>query len=397
MPQNKIVWIVNHYAQPPCGSVGTRHFLLAKNMQKYGWETFIICSGTEHSTGKQLLASNELRAYEGVTFYRLKTIRYRGNGLKRILNMLQFFLKALYRSSRLQLPTHVVGSTVHPFAALAGYMVAKKHKAKFIYEVRDIWPQTLIDMGVLHKYHPLCLVFHQIDRFLSRKSDKIISLAPHANSHYAIHGVNPEKIEWIPNGVDLSDFPVTEYPKEKDTFDIYYIGAHGKVNALDEIILAAKIAHKSHPHICLHFVGDGPEKKRLQNLATDLSNIYFHNIVAKKDVPAICALADCFVLTSLPLDVYKYGISFNKIFDYMASARPIIFSANAKNNPIEEASCGITVRPGDINALSDAFIKMSEILAKERTEMGVRAREYVALNHNHEKLASRLNKFLINL
>jgi len=150
----KQVWILNHYAQEPGGAGGTRHFSLAKHLQTLGWQTTVLAASVELNTGRQRLVNNEntrLDSFEGVSFLWVKTPPYKGNGGGRMLNMLAYAFRVCLPSTTRELarPDVVVGSSVHPFAAVSGAWLAKRHRVPFVFEVRDLWPQTLVDLGRL--------------------------------------------------------------------------------------------------------------------------------------------------------------------------------------------------------------------------------------------------------
>lgn len=176
-----------------------------------------------------------------------------------------------------------------------------------------------------------------------------------------------------------------------------YLGAHGRANALDVLIQAAKVVQDRGFHeIRFILVGDGPEKPRLIELARalDLKNIEFREPVPKSKVPRTLSEADAtvFILKDLPL--YKYGISLNKLFDYWAASKPLIIAGNPSNNPVEEANCGFTVPPCDPHALAEAIIKLYQMPEEERRAMGYRGREYVQKHYDSKVLAERMEGVL---
>jgi len=175
-----------------------------------------------------------------------------------------------------------------------------------------------------------------------------------------------------------------------------YLGAHGQANALDVLIKGAKIV-QNQGYRDIHFVliGDGPEKPRLVALANELGleNIEFRESVPKSSVSKVLCEADALVAVVHPR-FFTSGGSLNKLPDYMASGRPVIFTASAANNPVEEARCGLTVPPQDPEALADAVLKLSQMPKEEREAMGRRGREYVEKYHAIPVLAEKLIRCL---
>ena len=156
----RIVWIVNHYASSPAASGSTRHYDLARHLRDLGWNTWIVAASVELNTQKQRLEKHEHARSEtigGVNFRWLKTPGYQGNGIGRMVNMLAFSWQVLVGKSTADLdrPNLVIGSTVHPLAAASGALLARRHRVPFIFEVRDIWPETLIALGRIRKTQPV--------------------------------------------------------------------------------------------------------------------------------------------------------------------------------------------------------------------------------------------------
>jgi glycosyltransferase involved in cell wall biosynthesis len=268
-------------------------------------------------------------------------------------------------------------------------------------EARDLWPQTIIDMGELSAHHPITKALQSLERFLYLRAERVITLLPLAHEYITACGIPEEKIIWIPNGVDLSRFEALKPISAKDkAFTVMYLGAHGQANALDVLIRAAKVIQDQRlDEIRFVLIGDGPEKPRLMALAKELGlqNVEFRDPIKKAEVPRFLQGTNALIFNLERVEVFKYGISPNKIFDYMASGSPIIFSVEAPNNPIEEARCGLTVPPRDPKAMAEAVVKLYKMSQEEREVMGKRGREYVERHHDITKLAERLEQVLVEI
>ena len=172
-----------------------------------------------------------------------------------------------------------------------------------------------------------------------------------------------------------------------------YLGAHGQANGLSVIVDAAKILQaKKDSKIRFLLIGDGQEKRKLIRKAKifGLRNIEFAEPVPKNSIPDIMNGADAFIFNLEDSKIFRYGISSNKLFEYMSAERPVIFSCNSYNNPINEANAGITVPPQNAEALADAAIRLYSLPANERVNMGRRGKQYVKKNHNTKKLVDKL-------
>ena len=402
----KHLWILNHYALEPVGAGGTRHYSLAKHLRSWSWETSIIASSVELNTVRQRLQhakSFKLESYDGVEFLWLKTPAYHGNGFERILNILSYTGRAICPryTAMLHAPDVIIGSSVHPFAAFAAERLARRKKVPFIFEVRDLWPQTLIDMGLLRSTNPLAIFMRIFEKWLYERADRIITLLPYAGNYIEPLGIDPQKISWLPNGVDLSKFPDPRPSNDRDEFALMYFGAHGRANGLENVLNAMNQI-KSHllPKIVtLRLIGDGPQKPKLISLAKklDLKNVSFEPPVQKKAIPQLASEADGFVFNLINAPVFRYGISSNKLFEFMAAGRPIIFCCNASNNPVEAAEAGLTVKPDDPTVLAKAIEELVSLPLEKRYQMGQRARRYVELNHSFTSLAEKLAGILDRL
>jgi glycosyltransferase involved in cell wall biosynthesis len=404
----KHAWILNHYAIEPGGAGGTRHYNLAKNLPAYGWTASIIAASVELNSGRQRLGPREkvrLEKFGGVPFLWLRTPEYHGNGGGRLLNMLIYSARVLWPSATKSLasPDVIIGSSVHPFAAFSGALLARRHKVPFIFEVRDLWPQTLIDLGRIKESSLTAWAMRRLEGWLYRKANRITVLLPRAADYIARYGISAEKVVWIPNGVELSEFPDPGPPISEPgkPFTMMYFGAHGQANGLDVLIKALSRACQRYSanRTRLRLIGDGPLKPTLQELAKTLGLnndvISFESSVLKQDIPRIASEADAFVLVvrNAP-NLYKYGISMNKLFDYMAGRRPVLIASAAANNPIADSMCGITVEPDNPDALAEGIIKLANLSYTERLAMGERGRRHVESQYSYESLAARLVKTL---
>lgn len=396
----KHVWILNHYAEEP-GSPGvTRHFSLARHLPAAGWRATIIAASTSHGSGEQRLAEGETRrrdTIQGVPFVWLRARAYAGNGADRVLNMLDYTRAALRRDALRDLapPDAIIGSSVHPFAAWAGRALARRYRVPFLFEVRDLWPQTLIDLGRISARHPAVLGLRWLERSLYESAERTIVLLPAASDYIVPLGIPRERIVWIPNGVDLDPFPPPPEPPASDTFTLMYLGSHGIANGLDNILSAMRIvqADPAGRRIAVRLIGHGAEKPRLIEMAKrmDLANVRFEAPVTKAEIPALVAEADAFLICvrNKP-NLYRFGISMNKIYDYLAAARPTIISTNAANNPIAEANAGLTVPPESPEALARAILELAAMPHAERVEMGRAGRLHAESHYSMKKLAERL-------
>lgn len=402
------IWIFNHYACDPSLPGGTRHYDFGKQLIKSGHKVTIFSSSFHYLLHQETrLRPGERCKTEdvnGVNFVWIRTAPYQRNDWRRVRNMIEFTLRSYWLGRQLPKligasPDVLIGSSVHLFTPLAAYWVAKRFRVPFVMEVRDLWPQTIVEVGKLSDSHPVIKLLRIIERFLYRKAQRIIVLGPQMVDYIASQGVRRDKIVWIPNGVDLSRFEVPSVPSQKAKFNVMYLGAHGEVNALDTIVHAADIIQKKGHIEDIKFilVGDGPEKPKLVDEAKKmgLTNIEFRDPVPKKDVPKVLSEADVLIAIMEP-KFYIYGGSLNKLSDYMAAAKPVICAVSSPYNPIERAQCGLTVKQDPL-AIVDAVMKLYHMSQGEREKLGLRGRRYAEKYHDIRKLAQRMEQVLLEV
>jgi glycosyltransferase involved in cell wall biosynthesis len=398
--------IVNHYAQAPDGPGSTRHYSIAKYLAAFGWHTTILASSADLYTGRRRSLADAIADIEDfgeVKFAWLRCPEYRGNGAGRIVNMLAFAYRVLQRrlTPELRHPHVTVGSTVHPLAAWAAWRLARRYRAPYVFEIRDLWPETLIAMGRLSGRGITARVMRAVERRLATNAAHIVSVLPNAASYLGGYGIADEKVSWIPNGVDCADYDLCPEPVTAADFRVLYVGAHGNANALHTLLQAMAIIQQGgSDRIRCRLFGDGPRKPVLMEYARSLNlgNVEFSDPIAKRDVGSLAAQADAFVLCSLSLPrLYRYGVSMNKLYDYMAMGRPTVVAMEAANNPVEEANAGLTVPPENPRALADAIVRLSSMSYGQRRLLGLNARKHVVENHDYRVLARRYNDVLKTL
>jgi glycosyltransferase involved in cell wall biosynthesis len=395
------VWLINHYALPPSEPGGARHYTLARELIRNGHEVTIIASSFNHATRTQInCTQGRLRTFKRfgvVPFLLLRVPAYRGK-MARLWNMFVFAFEvwSSIGTRRMCKPDIVVGSSLTLLTAFAAERLAKRIRVPFVLEIRDLWPQTLIDMG-MQPHHPAVVGFGIIERYLYRRADKIVTLLPNAAEYMVPRGARPKDINWIPNGVDMELMPFPYVPTSHDAFTVMYVGSHGLSDALDSVLDAAAILNEEAPgRFCFRFVGDGPNKRKLQQrvVTENIANVVFDDPVPRREVFSVLQTADALIITAKKTDLYRYGISPNKLHEYMAAARPTIFAGNSHNNPVVEAAAGITVAPEDSRAIAEAVETLAALSIDDRWKMGLRARQYIEEHHDFARLASRLEQVM---
>ena len=392
----KNIWFINEYDLPPKFSKFRRRYDMCKYLlKKNKYKLNIICSSFMHGTGGQYAYNKKEKIeYQGINVYILKGISYIGN-IKRVFSMLVFMLKIIFfKFPKEEKPDLIYASSPHLFAALGALIQAKRNKCKFILEVRDLWPETFVQIGAIKRNGIIHKFFLILEKYLYKNADKIVNLDPFFD--YMINlGISREKMIFLSNGVDLEEFDRKqnlEIDLDKNKFNITYTGAIGIANNLDPIIDLAKLV--SDENIMFNIVGYGPLKKFLVERVENekLKNINFFDPIEKSKVPEVLRESDVLILSVLPIDLYQYGASFNKLFEYWASSKPILFFGNVKPDYIKESNSGISVTTNSIDDLKSACLNLYNISEVDRLELGKNGRKYVEDNFDWKNLTNKVDK-----
>jgi len=282
-------------------------------------------------------------------------------------------------------------------AAHAAALAAAVRGVRFHLEVRDLWPESLIEVS--GREGAVARGLRVVADDLYRRADKIIVLTERNAQAIASRGVAEEKFVYVPNSVDPDLFSVAppmnagdRFRLPADRFCAVYAGAHGPANDLDTLLDAARVlASRRDARVQIVLVGDGTEKERLQAQARRdrLSNVTFLDPVPKAEIPRLFAMCHAGILVLRDLPLFRYGVSPNKLFDYMGASLPVVTNvAGDCGDIVGRAGCGYAVVPGDPEALADGLARMSrDPLAGA---MGAAGRRHVLEHFNRDHLVERL-------
>jgi glycosyltransferase involved in cell wall biosynthesis len=393
----KVIWILNHAAITPEYPGGTRHYELAKRIAASGNKVVIFASSVLHQNpGHSILPASKLYRLDSINknfkFVWIASARFERNDWRRLLNMFTYSINVLRTIGRLHLkmPDFIIGSTVDPIAAITGLFLSQLTKSKFAFEIRDLWPQTFLDMNIWGKYDIKTIFFKIIEKFTVKNSDKIIVLSP-LTKKYILRNYkfNKNRIYYLPNGVAVDGLEINPV-RSQNFFNVMYLGAIESVQNLESLIFAAKLLKEQNiSEIKILLVGNGKQKKELvaYTQKNSLDNVEWLEPVKKKYVQKKLAESDALYLSTAKV---LYG-SENKLYDYLAAGRPIIsFVESEYNDPINFLNCGISLQTDNPIDIVRAIISICKMPLNERYKMGERAKRYVQENHNWDKLAGTL-------
>lgn len=396
------IWYLSAHDQPKGQSSRTYDF--SRELISLGHKVTMFTNSYCHWTHAERLAPDEkwrIEEIEGIRVIWLRTIHYTDNGLKRGMNMLSNAWRAIQVAKMLSdKPNVVIGPSVPLGTGWAASKIAAMKGAAFVFEVRDVWPIALVDDGGLSKISPVYYAFRITEKYLYRKSQRISATMPFIFDHVSDSGSDPEKVTWIPNGVNFARFSGFEgYDGGKDLpLVVMYVGGFGVAHDVISIVRAAHILQqKGNDKYRFVIIGNGVKRADCEREArlNKLSNIEFRDSVPKADIPRIQAESDILVACVLNSAAYRFGLNLNKIFDYFASGRPVIFSGNAPNDPIAASGGGFSIPPEDPAAMVEALEKYLEMSPAERSAMGKRGRNWVENEFDMKALRRRMERLLL--
>ena len=393
----KVFWFINQYIGSPKHGMEFRHYYMARSLQALGHQVIIFSGSYSHlyKSAPEINYNGQEEVIDGIKYIWLKNRKYdRPASLSRVLNMRDFVssLKKL-DLNKIEKPDVLLVSSPSLFPIVLAEKWKRKFKAQLIFEVRDIWPLTLQQLGGLKSWHPLILYMRYFEKFAYRKSDLVISVLPGLLQHTG-KLLKSEKFTCIPNGIYIHSDEnnkqiVNNFIPDDNKFNVVYVGTLGKANALEYLVEAAKML-KENKRIHFTIVGSGSEEIELKKLAVGLSNIQFTGSVDKSQVPSILKQANCAYIGWRNEPMYRFGISPNKLYDYMYAAKPIVHSVNAFNDLVADSNCGLSVQPENPNAIVDAILKLSMMSETDLNNLGENGKKRVLAEFTYNKLAERL-------
>lgn len=388
--QPKRVLVLNHYALPLDQGGGTRHIELFSQLDGRVWDFTIIAAN-------RLGQSPDPFTTEDPHFALVHIPRYNGNGRQRIAGWLLFALRAVGAGIRGRRPAVVYASTPHLLTPIAGWLLARLRRARFVLEVRDLWPESLVEFGFTRRGSFVHRALSLLETFLYKRADAIVTVTPGWTDYLQSQGVERGRISTVSNGSDPEMFQpagdANALRKRLGNVEgalVVYAGAHGPPNGLD----AALDAAREMP--CTHFVliGSGVDKSTLVTRAANegLANVHFLDPMPKAELATLLWTADIGLHTLADMDLFRSGMSPNKLYDYMAAGLPVVSNAGgAAHDVIREAGCG---EPASPDGIATAVRRILERPASERARMGRQGREWVAVHASRATTGASLQSVL---
>jgi len=397
------ILIINQYCGSPVHGMEYRHYFLGSEFVKMGHKVQVLSGSYSHlfTASPQIKDEFTKEKINGIDYVWVKVPRYkRSISIGRVFNMLVFFWKIRKAPKTLTKPDLIIVSSPSLFPIFNALKWKKKWGCQVYFEIRDVWPLTLNLLSSLSAYHPFSVFLSYFETMGYKNADKVISLLPGTKPHMVSKGMDPGKFTWIPNGIVLPEDENQLLPtdiKEKlcsDTFKVGYAGGLGRANAVEYLIQAANLLSND-KSIEFILVGNGDEKNNLQQLCKG-ENVRFMDSLPHYQINGFLKEMDVCFIGWHKNNLYKLGISANKIYDYLYAAKPIIHSVEAYNDPIKDAGAGISVPPEAPESIRDAILELKNYSANQRIEMGQKGQEYVLNNFTYKRLANSYLKEMDN-
>jgi len=417
MRQN--VWIWNHYATNMFFDQAGRHYWFAENLLKEGYKPTIFCASTNHFADNHIDTNEKQYSTDSVNdipFVFVNTPEYKGNGKKRVLNMISFY-RGLFKTAKMYAklngkPDVILASSVHPLTLVAGIKVAAKFGVPCICEVRDLWPESIVEFNGLKKSGLVARLLYQGEKWIYKKADKLIFTIEGGSEYIIDKGwdksnggpIEISKIYHINNGIDLKVYDenirnniyVDKDLDNPDIFKVVYAGSIRRANNLNLLIDAAKYI-KTNKYCKVKFLifGDGDEKDNLQRKCLDESvdNVVFKGKVEKKFIPNILSKANLNILNYSNHEIWKYGGSQNKNFEYLASGKPILSTITMGYDIIEKYKAGISLKKQDPETIGKSIVSIVDMNYDDYLYISNNARD-AAQHYDFKVLTYKLIKII---
>ena len=383
------IWFINHYAVPPQYYPLSRPYLFAKHLIAMGHEVTIFAASTAHNSDINLIDGSETFRednLDGIKYVYIRSPHYKGNGIKRVFNIIEFARKLPDVLDNFEKPDVIMATVFDPLSCYQGIKYAKKYGIKAIAEIADLWPETLVSYGIAGKNNPVVMFLRYIEKRIYTLSDAIIFTFAGGYDYIKEQGWDNEipmsKIYYINNGIDLKDFDYNknnyithdEDLEDDESFKVIYAGSIRRANNLNKLVDIAKIVKNR--KIKFLVWGDGDDlpylKKRI--ISEGINNVTFKGRVQKKYIPFITSKANLNIVHGNDALVLRFGISANKIFDYFAAGRPILCDFYANHNPIKIYNAGFTVDKGKVEDIAAVIDEISCLDKNKLEEYGRNAR-----------------------
>lgn len=392
------IWFISKYASPPKYSKApSRLFYLAYEFSKLGGNVTLITSDSNHFSN--FPSSKKTYNYEsskGVNIKWIKTIKYsKTASIRRLLSWIDFELKLFHLDiKKIKNPDIVIVSSLSILSIVYGYYLKKKFQSFLVFEIRDIWPLTMIEEGGFSKHHPLVKLIGIVERFGYRNADLIVGTMPKLDSHVKNVLGFEKTVYCSPLGFNPSDYNDDSlefsnpfnYLLNKNKIIIGYAGSMGITNGLEPFIDTIKMM-SNFPNVHFVLVGSGDLKEKYENELEGNDNVFFLSRICQEEVKYFLNVCDILYLSTKDSKVWEYGQSMNKIVEYMLAGKPIIATYTGYQSMINEAECGVFIDSTNPEDIMNTILHYSRKTKEELREIGEKGKAWIHKNRTYCKLA----------
>lgn len=412
----KNIWILNQNAVPPKYGGIVRHHNIAKYMDKDKYNVYIIAASAIHNSDINLIENKDLYKIsniDGVNYVHIRTNQYKGNGFKRVFNILQFFINTRKATKKIikeiGKPDIIYASSPTPTTAVLGIQIAKKLKIKNIVEVRDLWPDSIVEFGVASKNNILVKILYWVEKYMYIKADKLVFTMAGGKDYISTKKykdkIDFSKIYNINNGVDIKEYDKNKNKylvdednelNDKSTFKLLYAGSIRKAYNVKQIAeLAKKIQENSFDNVRIFLYGNGNEKQEIIEYCrqNNINNVIFRDFIDNKYIPDIMSKCNICLLHGTNVGIFKYGTSQNKMFAYLYSGNPIISTFYNPYDLIEKNGCGITLKNNTLEEYYDAFLKIYKTYDEKKEQYRENSKKLLA-KFDYQELAKQVENLM---
>lgn len=399
----KNIWYVSKYANILKYGANTRQSYFCEQFAEQGFNVRLIVSNSSHLY-ESLPTFSKSHFDETASGYHVTWVNsvFKGSAssFKRILSWFVFELGVILMAFRkkYEKPDVIIASSLSLLTVLSGFFYKKFFGAVFIFEVRDIWPKSIVDIKGVSNSKLLIRVLRQVEHLGYKHADHIVGTMPGLKEHVQKEVGLGSKVSFIPQGVDLSFYdnclePLNDsfwkqfFPSGKIV--VTYTGSFGEANGLEFIVQAAKLLEAESSNIHFLMVGDGYLKEALMSKASGLSNMSFAPAVKKTQVNAILEKSDILIASVLDRPIYEYGISLNKFIDYMYAKKPIVCMFSGHPSLINESGCGFFTPSEDARVFASKILTVANLPESERVAMGMNGYRYLLENMTYPTLTKK--------
>ena len=398
---------VSQYFPPEMGAPAARVHELSRQWVRQGHAVTVLTGFAHHPTGIKS-AEDRWRVTRRETVDGIDVVRSyvyaapNAGTWRRMASYVSFFgSAALIGAARVSRPDVVVATSPQLLCACAGYVLARWKRVPFVFEVRDLWPESIVAVEAMRE-NLIVRGLKRVARYLYEHSSRIVTVGQgYKRQIEQRYSIPPERIDVVPNGIDLETFVPSPRENEVrrqygwgDRLVLLYVGTHGMAHAL-HVVLEAALQFRDDPRKLFVFVGEGARKEQLKRRAAELhlDNVQFIDQQPKTRIPLFYAACDIGLVTLRNTPLFQDVLP-SKIFEYLGMQRPVILSVDGEaRRLVQDAGSGVFVPPEDAAALADAIRSLAEQPALLES-MGRSGRRFVETHYRRETLAKEYLELL---